>query len=59
MVLPGPISALLLLLELGCVLVTLLNHAELVSSLLVVGEVDNSLTAAGFPSHTEGANDAL
>ena len=59
--LPRPISTLLLLLlllELGGVLVSLLNRAELVSSLLVVrGDVDDSLSSAGFPSRVKGAND--
>ena len=59
--LPCPISALLLLLlllELGGVLVSLFNRAELVSSLLVIGgDVDDSLSSAGFPSRVKGAND--
>ena len=59
-VLPSPISTLLLLLlELGGILVTLLHCAELVSSLLVGGDIDNTLTPAGFPSHTKGADDSL
>ena len=60
MVLPSPISALLLLLlELGGILVTLLRCAELVSSLLVRGDVDDSLSSAGFPSHVESSVDCL
>ena len=59
--LPHPISALLLLLlllELGGVLVSLLNRAELVSSLLVIArDVDDSLSSAGFPSRMKSAND--
>ena len=59
--LPRPISALLLLLlllELGGVLVSLFNRAELVGSLLVVGgDIDNSLSSAGFPSCVKSAND--
>ena len=60
--LPGPISALLLLLlllELGHILVTLFNRTELVSSLLVIWEVNNSLSSAGFPSHTKGTNNGF
>ena len=58
--LPSPISALLLLLlELGGVLVTLLHRAELVSSLLVRGDVDDSLSSAGFPSQVHGVSDRL
>ena len=57
MLLPRPISALLLL-ELGGVLVSLFNRAELVSSLLVIGrKVDDSLSSAGFPSGVKSAND--
>ena len=61
--LPHPITALLLLLlllELGGVLISLLNRAELVSSLLVVGgDVDDSLSLAGFPSHVKGGDNRL
>ena len=54
--LPRPISALLL--ELGGVLVSLLNCAELVSSLLVVGgDVDDFLSSASLPSGVKSAND--
>ena len=59
--LPHPISALLLLLlllELGGVLISLPNRAELVSSLLVVGgDVDDSLSSAGFPSCVKSVDD--
>ena len=58
--LPCPISALLLLLlELGGILVTMLHHAELVSSLLVGRDVDDSLSSAGFPSHVKSATNCL
>ena len=61
MLLPRPISALLLLLlllELGGVLVSLFNRAELVSSLLVIGgDIDNSLSSASLPSGVKSAND--
>ena len=60
LLLPSPISALLLLLlEWGGVLVTLLHHAELVSSLLVGGDINNTLSLAGFPSHVEGPGNCL
>ena len=57
MLLPRPISALLL--ELGGVLVSLLNHTELVSSLLVRGDIDDSLSLAGFPSQVHGVCNCL
>ena len=61
--LPRPISALLLLLlllELGGVLVSLFNCAELVSSLLVIsGDGDDSLSSAGFPSRVKSAYDVF
>ena len=56
--LPSPISALLLL-KLGRILVTLFNCSELICLLLVIGEVDDSLSTAGFPGHAECANDTL
>ena len=60
MLLPSPISVLLLLLlELGGILVTLFYCAELVSSLLVRGDIDNSLLSAGFPSQVHGVSDRL
>ena len=46
-----------MLLELGGVLVSLLNRAELVSSLLVGGDVDDSLSSASLPSGVKSAND--
>ena len=60
-ILPRPISALLLLLlllELGGIWVSLFNRAELISSLLVVGgDVNDSLSSAGFPSRMKSTDD--
>ena len=61
--LPRPISALLLLLlllELGGILVSLFNRAELVSPLLVIpGDVDDSLSSASFPGRVKSTYDVF
>ena len=40
-------------------MVTLFNRAELVNSLLVGGDVDDSLSSAGLPSQVYGVGDRL
>ena len=52
-----PISALLL--ELGHILVTLLNRAELVGSLLVGRVANYPLLPASFPGHVEGLDNCF